>query len=109
RSVITMIDSLAFLPFGLTQQAPLADLIEGPEAATALLDRAEAVAEQTGSRFYLAETHRTRAAVLRSVDPDLSRQSLERAVEVARRQGAVVFERRALSDLRAVVDDSSGA
>ncbi|RTL04581.1 MAG: hypothetical protein EKK62_16020 [Acidimicrobiia bacterium] len=109
RSVITMIDSLAFLPFGLTQQAPLADLIEGPEAATALLDRAEAVAEQTGSRFYLAETHRTRAAVLRSVDPDLSRQSLERAVEVARRQGAIVFERRALSDLRAVVDDSSGA
>jgi class 3 adenylate cyclase len=104
RSVITMIDSQAFVPFGLTREAQLLDVVDGHEPALAMLDRAEAVADQTGSRFYLAETWRTRAAVLRDVDPDRSRQALEEALRIAQAQGALVFERRALEDLALVGD-----
>jgi class 3 adenylate cyclase len=109
RSVITMIDSQAFVPFGLTRQALVIDVIDGHEPALAMLDRAEVVAGQTGSHFYLAETWRTRAAVLRAVEPELSRHALGEAVRIAREQGAVVFERRALADLEAAVSDPGAA
>jgi hypothetical protein len=109
RSVITMIDSQAFLPFGLTRQAPLVHLLEGHEPALALLDRAEVVAAQTSSRFYLAETWRTRAAILRSVEPELSRHALSEALRIAQEQGAVVFERRARADLDAVLRGAADA
>ena len=109
RSVITMIDSQAFLPFGLTREAALVDVLDGPESALALLDRAEVVAAQTGSNFYLAETWRIRASILRSVEPELSRHALDEALRIARSQGAVVFERRALADADALVAESRDA
>ncbi len=101
RSVITMIDSQAFLPFGLTRQAPLAALLDGHESALALLDRAEVIASQTGSRFYLAETWRTRALILRSVEPQQSRHAIDEALRIAQEQGAVVFEQRIRADMEA--------
>lgn len=104
RSVITMIDAQAFLPFGLTRNAVLLDVLDGPESALALLDRAEVVAARTGSNFYLAETWRTRAAILRSVEPELSHRALEQALRIATEQGAVVFERRARADMDSVID-----
>ncbi len=104
RSVITMIDSQAFVPFGLTRQAELLDVIDGHESALAMLDRAEVVAGQTGSNFYLAETWRTRASILRSSDAERSHRALRKASRIARDQGAVVFERRALADIEAFQD-----
>lgn len=109
RSVITMIDSQAFLPFSLTRQAPVAAALEGHESALALLDRAEVVATETGSQFYLSETWRTRAAILRSIEPSLSRHALDEALRISHEQGAVVFERRARADLEAQSGDLPNA
>lgn len=102
RSVITMIDSQAFVPFGLTQQARVLHALDDDAAALELLDRAEAVAAETGSHFYLAETWRTRASILGRVDPPRAPDALDEAVRIAREQGAVVFERRALADREAL-------
>lgn len=102
RSVITMIDSQAFVPFGLTRQAQLLSALDDDRAALELLDRAEAVAAETGSRFYLAETWRTRASILGRSDPSQGHHALDEALRIAREQGAVVFERRALADREAL-------
>ncbi|HUO41213.1 MAG TPA: adenylate/guanylate cyclase domain-containing protein, partial [Mycobacterium sp.] len=65
------------------------------EAAEALVT-AFAMADDTGMRFYNAELLRIRA---RTVDDDAAHADLHEAVEVARRQGALIFELSAASDL----------
>ena len=69
--------------------------------ALACLDRAIALGERTEERWYEAEVYRARAAVRRRLRQagDEVRADLDRALEVARRQRAALFERRAREDL----------
>jgi tetratricopeptide (TPR) repeat protein len=68
-----------------------------PEQARDHLDTALALAEDTGMRFYDAELLRLRAQTHR--DPDARRADVAAALDLARRQGATLFE------LRAALDD----
>ena len=68
-----------------------------PEQARARLDTALQLAEDTGMHFYDAELLRLRART--HTDPDARRADLAAALDLARRQGATLFE------LRAALDD----
>ena len=68
-----------------------------PEQARAHLDTALQLARDTGVRYYDAELLRLRAHT--QVDPDARRADIRAALELARRQGAPLFE------LRAALDD----
>ena len=78
--------------------APLRLLIAAgqPEQAGAHLDIALAPAQDTGMCFYDAELLRLRAHT--NTDLDARRADRETALELARRQGATLFELRAASD-----------
>jgi predicted ATPase len=68
-----------------------------PEALAAL-ERAQALTEQQGERFYGAEIARLRAELelaRQPPNPVAARHHLRRAVELAHAQGAVLFEQRA--------------
>jgi class 3 adenylate cyclase/tetratricopeptide (TPR) repeat protein len=69
-----------------------------PADALAHLDRAIAGVDEPGIGIYLPEIYRLRGACLLALDrrnKDEARLALTAAVEIARRQGAVIFERRA--------------
>ena len=68
-----------------------------PEQARARLHTALALASDTGMRFYDAELLRLRAQT--HTDPDARHADLAAALDLARRQGATLFE------LRAALDD----
>ncbi len=68
-----------------------------PEAARERLDTALQLAEDTGMHFYDAELLRLRAHT--HTDPDARRADIGAALDLARRQGATLFE------LRAALDD----
>ena len=68
-----------------------------PEQARARLVTALALARDTGMCFYDAELLRLRAHT--HIDPDARRADIAAALELARRQGATLFE------LRAALDD----
>jgi DNA-binding SARP family transcriptional activator/tetratricopeptide (TPR) repeat protein len=74
-----------------------------PEAALKLLDRALDWIEQTGVRVTEAEVWRTRGELLLSLVPapavEDGERCLKRSVEVARAQGAHLFELRAATSL----------
>ncbi len=97
-----MIDSRLLLPYGLTAQGSITAELGRLDEALELFDQALLVADETGSQFYSAETHRLRARSLRSVDEKRADAELRRAAELARLQGSVPFEVRALVDLAAL-------
>jgi len=68
-----------------------------PEAARARLDTALTLARDTGMHFYDAELLRLRAYT--HTDPAARRADIGAALELARRQGATLFE------LRTAIDD----
>jgi class 3 adenylate cyclase/tetratricopeptide (TPR) repeat protein len=68
-----------------------------PKQARARLDEALQLAQDTGMHFYDAELLRLRART--HTDPDARRGDVNAALELARQQGATLFE------LRAAVDD----
>ena len=68
-----------------------------PEQARARLDTGLQLADDTGMCFYDAELLRLRAHT--HTDPDARRADIDAALELARRQGATLFE------LRAALDD----
>ena len=68
-----------------------------PDQARARLDTALQLAEETGMHFYDAELLRLRAHT--HADPDARQADIAAALELARRQGATLFE------LRAALDD----
>jgi tetratricopeptide (TPR) repeat protein len=71
--------------------------------ALALFDEAESLMGSTGERFLEAELHRLRGEVLAIVGrTDDAVTSLRRAMEIARRQGALVLEQRTVATLNAV-------
>ncbi|MBB3749997.1 class 3 adenylate cyclase/tetratricopeptide (TPR) repeat protein [Mycolicibacterium sp. BK634] len=67
-----------------------------PEAARARLELTLDMVEETGIRFYLAELLRVLAHTYS--EPGAQRATLERAIAVAKEQGAVVFELRCATD-----------
>jgi hypothetical protein len=73
------------------------------QAARARVDLTLAVVEETGSRFYLAELLRILAHTYD--DRDAQYTGLQKAIEVARDQGAVVFELRCAADAFELVGD----
>jgi predicted ATPase len=66
-------------------------------AADGVLDEAIEQAERTGDRYYLPELHRLKGDVARDLGrgPHAALEHYDRALEAARRQGSVLFERRA--------------
>jgi class 3 adenylate cyclase/tetratricopeptide (TPR) repeat protein len=73
-----------------------------PADGLAHLDRAIAGIDEPGIGFYLPEIYRFRGACLLALDrdnKDEARSDFATALEIARRQGAVIFERRAEASL----------
>jgi class 3 adenylate cyclase/tetratricopeptide (TPR) repeat protein len=73
-----------------------------PADGIAYLDRAIAAIDEPGVGFYLPEIHRLRGKCLLALDRDRkeeARLAFETAREIAQRQGAMIFERRARSSL----------
>lgn len=92
----------AFVPCNQTQLAEIRLVLGDLNEAMRLVDEAIASAEKRGERFFLAESHRMRAAILRRrADGDRAevRHELETSRTIAASQGALVFEVRALTDL----------
>ena len=87
----------AYLTFFDSVLARLLTAAGQPEQARARLDTALQLAEDTGMCFYDAELLRLRAHT--QIDPDARRADIAAALELARRQGATLFE------LRAALDD----
>ena len=87
----------AYLTFFDSVLARLLTTAGQPEQARARLDTALQLAEDTGMCFYDAELLRLRAHT--QVDPDVRRADIAAGLELARRQGATLFE------LRAALDD----
>lgn len=76
--------------------AGFAHLLTGDaEGAIGHFDRALAVGSTTGARFYEAETLRGRGEAKRMLGRPDAEADLRRAVEVAERQGAILFAARA--------------
>ena len=73
-----------------------------PTDALAHLERAIAGIDEPGVGFYLPEIYRLRGACLLALDRDSkveARSAFATACDIARRQGAVIFERRAKASL----------
>jgi hypothetical protein len=91
------------LPYVLTAAAEARAVLGQPTEALAGFRAAGALAEETGVRFYEAERLRLLA---RALPPgDESQALLRQAWELARRQGASLFELRAALDLARLADD----
>ncbi|MBI2468969.1 MAG: AAA family ATPase, partial [Candidatus Rokubacteria bacterium] len=77
-----------------------------PEAAVDVVAEALAAVETSGERFYAAELHRLRGELLFATRHDRAEvaRCFETALEIARQQGALALERRALRSLGQVRD-----
>jgi predicted ATPase len=78
-----------------------------PADGLAHLDRALAAIDEPGVGFYLPEIYRLRGECLLALDranKDEARRAFTTARDIARRQGAVIFERRAEASLSEVAN-----
>ena len=78
-----------------------------PADAHAHLDRAIAAVDEPGVSFYLPEIYRLRGECLLALDRDSrdeARQTFTIACDIASRQGAIIFERRAEASLAEVTN-----
>jgi tetratricopeptide (TPR) repeat protein len=89
-------DTLAFLPFYLTVAGKLAAAAGDQERARERLGEALELSSRTGLAFYDAETLRVQA--LLAEDPAAVDAELDRALALAREQGARAFELRIALD-----------
>jgi predicted ATPase/predicted Ser/Thr protein kinase len=81
-----------------------------PGDGISALDEAVEHAESTLERFYMAETHRVRGDLLRSLGNRASaRRSYEQALAFSRQQGALAFELRAATGLARLSRDEGDA
>jgi hypothetical protein len=74
----------------------------GSEFALGLLDRAIAAIDEPGVGFYVPEIYRLRGECLLALsraNRDHAQQAFAAARDIATRQGAVIFERRAKASL----------
>jgi class 3 adenylate cyclase/tetratricopeptide (TPR) repeat protein len=99
-----LIGGQAFLPYVYTALANIRAAMGQHEAAAAGFDAAAGLAERTGLRFYEAERLRLCATALPG-SPEEALTLLQRAWEVANRQGAWLFELRAALELARRTDD----
>jgi hypothetical protein len=90
-------DTRLFLPQVVTTLGGALARAGDPDGARGRLDESLALAEETGVRFYDAETLRLRA--LLEGDPRASQRALLAALELAEAQDAVVFQMRIARDL----------
>jgi predicted ATPase len=86
-----------WVPQTLLLEAEIVGNARQHERAYELLDDAQALIEPLDQRFYEAELHRVRGAVMLSENPDsdAGAASLDRAIDVARRQNSHFLELRA--------------
>jgi tetratricopeptide (TPR) repeat protein len=78
-----------------------------PADGLAHLDRAIAGIDEPGIGFYLPEIYRLRGACLLALgrdNKDAARSDFATALDIARRQGATIFERRAEASLSEVAN-----
>jgi tetratricopeptide (TPR) repeat protein len=83
-----------------------------PADALGHLDRAIAAVDEPGVGLYLPEIYRLRGECLLALDrdnKDEARRAFDTACDVAHRQGAVIFERRARAALSEMTPGSSGS
>ncbi len=84
------------MPQTLLLEAEIIGGVKQYERAYALLDAAQALIEPLDQRFYEAELHRVRGVVLISEgEAAAGEASIDRAIEVARRQNSRFLELRA--------------
>jgi hypothetical protein len=102
-----MIDAKLLLPYGLTAQGDFVAAAGDHRGAVELFDKSMSVADETGSQFYRAETHRLRARARRALGDRFAADDLYAAIELACRQGSVPFELRARMDLAHAGERSS--
>jgi DNA-binding winged helix-turn-helix (wHTH) protein/tetratricopeptide (TPR) repeat protein len=69
------------------------------QAAMELLSRAEAHVRESGERWYEAELHRLRGTIVQSREPRTAEVDFRQAIDLARAQGAKLWELRATVDL----------
>src|SRR5262249_13210119 len=72
------------------------------KAGIELLDRAQAHVRDTGERWYEAELHRLRGAIVQAPEPRTGEAHFQHAIDIARAQGAKLWELRATVDLAAL-------
>jgi len=72
------------------------------QAARELLARAERHVRDSGERWYEAELHRLRGTIVPSREPRTAEAHFRQAIDVAREQGAKLWELRASVDLAAL-------
>ena len=91
------------LPLGLALSAEVAARRGDAARGLPFLRRALATVRTTGERWYEAELHRLWALMMgRAGRPDHARRALDRARDIARRQGAAAFEARAARAIAAL-------
>ena len=85
-------------------RADLRTILRRADEAMDCLNRALHFAQSMEERWYEAEIYRLRAAAgdMVGTDPSARVADLSRAIEIARAQGAVIWERRALRDVEAL-------
>lgn len=102
-------DALAYRGFGLALFAGASMLAGALDDAERALDEALALVSRTGEHFYLAELWRLRGELLTSKnDPAEAAEALHRAIDVAREQGAKLFEGRSVALLTALEGKKQG-
>jgi predicted ATPase len=92
--------------FGLTVLAGAYGKLRNPETALKVLDRAFKTVEETSERYYESELYRVKGELLLMQDPSNTAQAqgcFQRAIEVARKQGAKSLELRATTSLASLL------
>jgi predicted ATPase len=98
--------STLYVPFGLMLLAEAYGRLQQPEEALNRLDEAARLVEETQERWTEAELHRLRGELLISVHQNVAAEAgLQKALAVARRQGAKTSELRAATCLGRVWRD----
>jgi tetratricopeptide (TPR) repeat protein len=102
RRLLHQLGVSSFQPYFVTAEAELTAILGDIEGAIELFGEALALGEETEERHYLAETLRKRAGVrarAAAVDTEAVAADLIKAFEVARQQGAFLFQVRSAIDM----------
>jgi hypothetical protein len=97
-SIWELLRARVFLPYVLTAAADVKAAMGSTDEAMAGFDAAARMADLTGARFYEAERLRLQARACFETDQSGATDLRRQAWELARRQGALVFELRAALD-----------
>jgi class 3 adenylate cyclase/tetratricopeptide (TPR) repeat protein len=100
-------EATTYQPFGISLFVRGLVAANRLEEALGALTQAIAISEKTGERFYLAELLRLKGDVLAKIGRGAEAEdALRAAVELARQQGARLFELRSTASLAGLVDAS---